>query len=89
MGETVVPQSPYSAFIQKGAEANQRKQDISMMACIGPDSSLSIIKRKGGTIVPTSDNKPIGFAILLMEVVLVFTIYARTTFGPMILENTT
>ncbi len=64
----------YSAFIQNGAAENQVKQEINMMICIGPEGNQCSIKKRGGTIVPASDSRPIGLAILLMGLANVFIV---------------
>lgn len=43
-----------------------------MMICIGPEGNQCNMKRNGGTIVPASDRRPIGLAILLMGLIAVF-----------------
>ena len=43
-----------------------------MMICIGPEDNQCNMKRKGGTIVPASERRPIGLAILLLELNEVF-----------------
>lgn len=45
-----------------------------MMICIGPEGNQCSIKKRGGTIVPASDSRPIGLAILLMGLANVFIV---------------